>query len=248
MMENLNIDQGDDIVDILPRLINEIDDIAEIDLFILNAAKDTQRVVDQPELAPIVAEALDLRKEYRVPFWEAVLLIARRDNGKALDLVLDAAIHHQPMTSAAEAVIMTTKDQFARNLRTLTTEVDERRIVTLSSRVTAKSSESVAHLQMLDFRIRPNEENEHLAAEILMRVGVEGILLNSGNSYHFYGNRLMRSDTELASFLGRVSLFAPFVDQRWIAHQMIEGACALRISRGKSFARPPTFVRYVNAT
>lgn len=247
-MEDLNMDQSHDVVDILPRLISKIEDIAEVHLFRLNVASDTKRVVDQPELAPIVAEALDLRKEYRVPFWEAVLLIARRDNGKALDLVLDAAIHHQPMNSAAEAINMATEDQFARNLRQLTIEVDERRIVTLSSRVTTKSSESAAHLQMLDFRIRPNEENERLAAEILMRVGVEGILLNSGNSYHFYGNRLMRSDTELATFLGRVSLFAPFVDQRWIAHQMIEGACALRISRGKSFARPPTFVRHVNAT
>lgn len=242
----MDVDQDQDIVDILPRLIDKIEDVAEISLFVLKACPEFNRVVDEPELKPIVAEALHIRKEYKVPFWEAVLLIARRENEQALNLVLDAAIHHQPMNDAVEKINMSTGDQFAQKLREIAAGVDECRIITLSSRVTIRSSQSPAHLQMLDFRIRPSEENERLAAEILKRVGAEGILLNSGNSYHFYGYRLMPSDAELSGFLGRASLFAPFVDQRWIAHQMIEGACALRISSGKSFARPPIFTRHIS--
>jgi hypothetical protein len=98
---------------------------------------------------------------------------------------------------------------------------------------------------MLDFRIRPSIENEQLAIDILHRLKRGGTLLNSGNSYHFYGNRLLRGDQELVKFLGRASLFSPFVDQRWIAHQLIEGACALRVSPGKSFKSPPKVVRDV---
>jgi hypothetical protein len=240
----MNTDQDRDIVDILPRLIGT-SDVTGITLFILNASLESNRVVDEPELKPIVAEALHLRKEYKIPFWEAVLLLARRDNSQALNLVLDAAIHHQPMSDAVERIDLSTGGQFSGRLREITDGVDERHIVALSSRVMTGSSQPSAHLQILDFRIRPSEENERLARDILKRVGVEGILLNSGNSYHFYGHRIMSSDAEMSGFLGKASLFAPFVDQRWIAHQMIEGACALRISRGKSFSRPPVFVCYI---
>lgn len=242
----MNVDQDRDIVDILPRLIDKIGDVVGISLFVLNASSESNRVVDEPELKPVVAEALHVRKEYKVPFWEAVLLIARRDNAQALNLVLDAAIHHQPMSDAVEKINLSTGGQFPQKLRDIADGVDERHIITLSSRVMTRNSRSPAHLQMLDFRIRPSEENERLAADILKRVGAEGILLNSGNSYHFYGYGLMPSDAELSGFLGKASLFAPFVDQRWIAHQMIEGACALRISKGKSFARSPIFACYIS--
>ena len=172
-------------------------------------------------------------------------MIARRENGAALDLVLDAAIHHQPMSDAAEKIRVSVGELSAERLRGIATDAGETRVITLSSKVALNDSETPGHLQMLDFRIRPSEENERLAAGIMRRVGAEGILLNSGNSYHFYGYTLMRSEAELSAFLGRVSLFAPFIDQRWVAHQMIEGACALRISKGKSFADPPIFVRHV---
>jgi hypothetical protein len=98
---------------------------------------------------------------------------------------------------------------------------------------------------MLDFRIRPSDENEELAIKVLARLGTPGTLVNSGNSYHFYGDRLLRGGAALSRFLGGASLFSPFVDQRWVAHQLIEGACALRVSPGKSFAAPPLVVRRV---
>jgi hypothetical protein len=243
----MNIDQGQEIVYILPRLIDEIGDIASLNLLALDTASQSNRVVDRPELKPVVAEALHIRKEYKVPFWEAVLLTARKEKGEALDLVLDEATHHRPMSEVAENIQINAEDFFVGKLQGIAARADGRHIVALSSKVTTKGSQEAGHLQMLDFRIRPNEENESLAAEILKRVGVGGVLLNSGNSYHFYGYHLMRSDAELSRFLGKVSLFAPFVDQRWVAHQMIEGACALRVSKGKSFTHSPVFVRYVDA-
>ena len=77
----MNVDQDRDIVDILPRLIDKIGDVVGISLFVLNASSESNRVVDEPELKPVVTEALHVRKEYKVPFWEAVLLIARRESG-----------------------------------------------------------------------------------------------------------------------------------------------------------------------
>ena len=244
-MSDLIVNRDQEITDILPQLIRRIGDIDSLSLFALTTESQPDRVVDRPELKDVVAEALHVRKEYKVPFWEAVLLIARNENGRALDLVLDAASHHQPTSEAEAWFHLTAADDLPRRIKEITASADGQRVIALSSKVTAKSTQSPAHLQMLDFRIRPNEENEKLASEILKRVGAEGILLNSGNSYHFCGYRLMRSDSELSSFLGKVSLYAPFIDQRWVAHQLIEGACALRISKGKSFPKSPVFVRYI---
>jgi hypothetical protein len=244
-MGDLIINRDQEITDILPELIRRIGDIDSLSLFALTTESQPDRVVDRPEMKDVVAEALQVRKEYKVPFWEAVLLIARNKNGRALDLVLDAASYHQPTSEAEAWFHLTAADGLPRRIKEITATADGQRVIALSSKVTTKSTQSPAHLQMLDFRIRPNEENEKLASEILKRAGVEGILLNSGNSYHFYGYHLMRSDSELSSFLGKVSLYAPFIDQRWVAHQLIEGACALRISRGKSFPKSPEFVRYI---
>jgi hypothetical protein len=246
-MEIFDVSENQNILDILPQLIDQIGNIDSINLVTLNTNPQTDRVVDRPEVKPLVADALNIRREYKVPFWEAILLVARRDNGEALDLVLDAAIHHQPMSGAAGRVALTTQDLTTERLREMTDKAGDDQTVALSSRVSLGGSASHAHLQMVDFRIRPSAENEDLAVGIMSRVGADGIILNSGNSYHFYGSALLRSDAELSSFLGKVSLFAPFIDQRWVAHQMIEGACALRISKGKSFADPPKFVRQVSA-
>lgn len=43
-------------------------------------------------------------------------------------------------------------------------------------------------------------------------------------------------------FLGRALLFTPVVDGRWVAHQMIEGQCALRVSPGNAQQIVPVVV------
>jgi hypothetical protein len=240
------IDQAEEIVDILPSLLDAIGNISAIRLLILKTDNQSNRIVDLPEMKPIVEKALHVRQQYKIPFWEAVLLISRQESASAMKLVLDAAVHHQSMANAEKEIYIDTDELSSSVLRDITATVGKDQIITLSSKTETKDSSSPAHLQMLDFRIRPSDENERLATDILKRVGVNGILLNSGNSYHFYGYHLMKSDTELANFLGKVSLFAPFIDQRWVAHQMIEGACALRISKGKSFTKSPLLVRIIS--
>jgi hypothetical protein len=49
-------------------------------------------------------------------------------------------------------------------------------------------------------------------------------------------------DESLVRFLGKVLLFAPIVDRAWVAHQLIEGACALRISSRAGYGGPPRLV------
>ena len=46
---------------------------------------------------------------------------------------------------------------------------------------------------------------------------------------HFIGTKLI-ADSELTTFLGKLLMYNPIIDKSWIAHQLIEKYCALRIS------------------
>jgi hypothetical protein len=231
------------VTEILPSILSQAPPASQVELHILNMVPSTeQRVVDLPELKPIIAEALELRATYRVPFWEAVLLLSGRRYDSASQKVLDAAGHHQPMTLATHSFMMTIAEVTTEKLAETYSALQEKEALVLSSKVHLSESRGAAHIPMLDFRVRPSPENERLTIDILNRLSYDGTLLNSGNSYHFYGRDLFSSYTKLVRFLGEASLFAPFVDQRWIAHQLIEGACALRISPGKNFGSPPVVV------
>ncbi|TDE31043.1 hypothetical protein [Actinomadura sp. 6K520] len=235
-----------DTVDHIPHLVEGITSLQSVRFYVLSNVSSGERVVDLPQVRPIVDEALDLRRKYRVPFWEAVLLLARREGGETLRLVLDSAARHQPMSEHAKHIDVPGVDLTVKNIRRLLAERSTDEILALSSRVRLKSQSEYVHIPMLDFRIRPSAENEKLAVDVLTRMSASGILFNSGNSYHFYGDDPL-TEKRLLEFLGKAALFAPFVDQRWIAHQMIEGACALRISKGKKFTHGPRYVRTVSA-
>jgi hypothetical protein len=46
----------------------------------------------------------------------------------------------------------------------------------------------------------------------------------------------------LLTMLAKALLFAPIIDRAWVAHQMIERACGLRISPGKTYSQGPIVV------
>jgi hypothetical protein len=56
----------------------------------------------------------------------------------------------------------------------------------------------------------------------------DGWILNSGKSYHFIGGSLI-DEKSMSRFLSTALLYVPFTDKNWIAHQIFEGASALRL-------------------
>jgi hypothetical protein len=97
---------------------------------------------------------------------------------------------------------------------------------------------SVAHIPMMDFRCKSSPENQKKVESSLRGVGQKaGYILESGRSYHYYGIDLM-DEKSWIQFMGKCLLLSPLVDSRYIAHRLIEGTCALRISTSE---RHPTF-------
>jgi hypothetical protein len=88
------------------------------------------------------------------------------------------------------------------------------------------------HLPMVDFHASKSDPNRRIVTAVAERIFPRGaILLESGESYHAYGTELL-SESDFRTFIGRALLFAPIVDRAYLAHQLIEGRCALRLTPG----------------
>ena len=127
---------------------------------------------------------------------------------------------------------------------TCTKDVKNGNMLVLNSRVALEGGES-KHIPMLDFHFPVSRANEEVALFIIRNLDVMGgYLLDSGKSYHFYGKSLL-TDDELPVFLGRALQFCPIIDRAWVAHQLIERSCGLRISQKPDGGQVPVLVQDV---
>ncbi|MGN7190480.1 primase 1D-like protein [Curtobacterium sp. SAFR-003] len=194
----------------------------------ISPAPTAQRRTSDPEgrSDSIFTEALKLRAATGLPFWDAVFLTGEtRPDGIPADIV-DGALLHQSLRVTAHRDVPIDQKAHARMLeRSQTHEA----IVALSSEVRLTSGE-IRHLPMIDFASksrRPGSAQSVITAA--RRLGIPGFVMESGRSYHFYGAVLLTQD-ELRRHLSRTLLLAPVTDARWIAHQLLDGMCSLRIS------------------
>ena len=114
-------------------------------------------------------------------------------------------------------------------------------VLAISSRVKLKDG-TIAHIPMMDFKCAPTSENVNVAKEGFKQIDQEhGVLLNSGKSFHYYGDTLM-SDGQWRAFLGHSLLLSEFIDDRYIGHALINNECRLRISTTRLNPFIPTVV------
>lgn len=113
-------------------------------------------------------------------------------------------------------------------------------MIALSSCVEMANGD-LAHIPMLDLACA-NDASGYISAVAALKVlSTPGFLLDSGKSFHFYGKKVLPNN-EFFSFLGRAALLTPIIDAPWIAHQLIEGAAALRLSEKEAYAHRPYLV------
>lgn len=103
----------------------------------------------------------------------------------------------------------------------------------------------IMHIPMMDFKAFVSTLNERSLLRLFRQeLGEQsGALLDSGNSYHYYGCRLV-DVTDWHAFLGKCLLTAPLVDTRYIGHRLIEGFCILRISAARGKPRVPAMLKW----
>lgn len=97
---------------------------------------------------------------------------------------------------------------------------------------------SLKYIPMMDFKPPPSVNNLELLKEFLGRTESNGIIVDSGASYHFYGFDFLDYG-EWIRFMGKC-LLAPWPDSRWIGHTLIAGSGVLRISTTETKQKLPS--------
>jgi hypothetical protein len=187
----------------------------------------------------VVERALELRRRTGLSFWDAALLeLLSVPNADGL---LDAALSHVSLRGHERA--LSWEEINAGALERACTEfpVQLGSSLTLLSEVTLHDG-SIGLLPMIDFHAFKSPANQRLVESVAERLFPSGsILVDSGESYHAYGNQIL-SQEGFIRFLGTALLFVPIVDRAYVAHQLIEGRCALRLTPGGGKSKVPTVV------
>ena len=238
-----------------PRLTSSCHDSIDVFAYLLAKHRDVRSfcLFEAPLTPPLqeryplarhdwepVEHGLRLREATHMPFWDAVMLSCF-DASETPANLLQAALYHQ--RSALKTWRMGDNGICESCLRDSARNVAAGHIVALCSAL-AMNDGSIKHIPMLDFHCPNNPENLALVMSVVHKLDIPGHILCSGKSYHFYGDDLLLQN-ELTVFLGRALLFSPIVDRAWIAHQMIENACALRVSPRPEYGGTPYIVAYV---
>jgi hypothetical protein len=167
-----------------------------------------------------VAHALNLRSMYNIPFWDG-LMNAQFQDSAFTPALLKEALHHNKVLSQ-----VTVKRADLYRLKEFSGLVSEN--YGINSRVYYKNGQT-RHIVLLDFHLPKQPENIVCAESVLKLLGLKGYLLETNKSYHFIGDSTI-SEHDLKIVLYRALLFSPIIDKNWIAHQLLEGSCTLRIT------------------
>ena len=194
------------------------------------------RAASDSEALAILKAAERLRDKWpaafgtNLPFWEAVSVAAASAGGNKR-LLREAVAHDASGGRFDLCVDSLSRQELESRIRDFPSDT----LVALYSRCLL-SDGSHAHIPMIDFRGDPDEAHLVRVTEGLEAISQTiGVILNSGRSFHFYGFGLLK-DAEWIRFMGESLLIAPLADPRYVAHRLIEGVGALRIS--KSAAKP----------
>jgi hypothetical protein len=220
--------------------------IEQVELRTVERAPSLQRRATSPQLDALIDQAREAYKASRVTFWEELMRLAESAPSAVRREIFAQALYHRDETEG-QVDTWCALEQFLADLEHGKYEsLPGRLIVALTSRVRVQRADLELHIPMVDFRLDSGTANDKLAVELLRALGTPGYLVDSGRSYHFYGQVPVLRDN-FWRFLGRAQLMSHFADQRWIGHQLISGKAALRISRGSGEGGParPRFVAQV---
>lgn len=173
-----------------------------------------------------LAELTQASSTINAPLWSIFPHLALK-NRKHVDFFVDNGLTHFHGLKAERYTVLA-EDLRTNGIGGVTKHLPSEHGLSVCSDIKLTNGARM-HMPMMDFSIAPSDASQQLLLTILGKVGQEkGILVNSGNSYHFYGCALMKED-EWRAFLGQSLLLSPITDSRYIAHRLVDGYCSLRI-------------------
>jgi hypothetical protein len=219
---------GLDTREFIPRFIQGLLEAnSDIELVVLPVPHRVQtRLKDSARAAPLLDIAREARHQHGLSFWESLITATVKLGPQFPEELIDAALYHQDVAKSGRRFQLPASQLTTERIEAISALAGPRDILMIRSQVGDR------FIPMVDLSLPSEiEDGADVVRRLFSQLGVPGYLLRSGRSYHFYGERLL-DQSENYRFLGTALLLAPLVDQRWIAHQLIEGQGALRISAG----------------
>lgn len=162
----------------------------------------------------------DLTERTSLPFWDAAFIEGLINNDVINHEIIEFADHHNAIK---EELWIPSKSILSYN------GVNSDKMG-INSLVMDRNGQ-LWHLPMMDFHIPLSSRGDEIVVTVCHRLGFnKGCVINSGKSYHFIGSEMMEEE-QLMESLSRGLLYGPITDIRWIAHQLLEHSCTLRIGR-----------------
>lgn len=193
----------------------------------------------------ITDPARDEHRRRGFGFWEFVLAAAVTADSPTRVGLINGALRH----NSDEAIrVSLDRELFIERLGAAEYEnLPPRDLVSFLSSVKVAGDERQLHLPLLDLGVQSGPDGQAAAVDAMEALGLNGLLFDSGRSYHFYGADPV-TQPDLVTLLARAQLLSPIVDSRWVSHQLIDGTCGLRISTDtEKTPVPPVFVAEVGA-
>jgi hypothetical protein len=135
-------------------------------------------------------------------------------------------------------------DELVVRLPQLAAECSERKeALAVYSLCRAKNGDEL-HIPMMDFSFKAGLDNGDVDLLHAAVKGVRqqrGVIVDSGNSYHYYGLRLL-PQSEWRWFMAGCVLLEPLVDVRYISHRLLAGKAALRLTTAPGKDKEPSVV------
>jgi hypothetical protein len=207
--------------DIIKELINSNADIRSVTLVKFPVVRILQDRVSQDfSTRNAINEALNIRSLYSLPFWDSILS-TQFSSDLYSPLILKEAAFHNKIISKIEVPRenLNIIDDYASSI------TDN---FGINSCIT-KFNQELSHFVLLDFHIPNNSHTVPCVEQLIKLLNLTGYLLETNKSYHFIGDKLV-STVDLTKILYNALLYSPIIDKNWIAHQLIEGSCTLRIT------------------
>lgn len=212
-------------IDCIKELFEQYPEIEKLRVFEFSFSNKAQERLKElsNEEKQILNESINFKKENGISFWEAFFRVSIQKN-EVHPRLMKQALHHNSNSDYSNMSISELISFIDKN---------ENKNLAINSQVEL-SDGRLMHIPMLDFKIKSDKKNLPLVHEIIIALGLTGKILDSGKSYHFFGNKLLNAE-KFYNILAKFILFHPVSDKSWAAHQLIEGSASLRVTSKNGF-------------
>lgn len=219
-----------DSIDILRDILNKNKIINSFSFYEFGTYELVQnRINTVAPLDKVFSSALEMRSLYKLPFWDSFNVSLFNQEIINFEFLKEINFQNKPIKNTEYS-----RENFIKD------KIGFQKYTAVSSLINGNNSG--LHIPLLDFHIPPSTANQKICSNILTHLNLKGYLLDSGKSYHFIGNEIMDFDS-LQTILFNALLFSPIIDKSWIAHQLIQKYCCLRVSQ--KYERLPYLVKEI---